>query len=1011
MTTSLQSTLDYQPVCLKFGTSGRRGRVVDLTQLEVYLNALAEVEYLQSLPLSQGGVAPGDEFFFACDLRPSSSQFDGAQQGRGEIAQAIARALAEAGMWPVYLGQIPTPALSAFALERRKGSMMVTGSHIPFDRNGYKTNTSRGELLKRDEAPIQARVDQVRQRVYSQPWVESPFDRRGMFKSGHSELPATNPAAFESFLRRYTDFFPAAGLKGRRFLVYQHSAVGRDLLVELLRRFEAEVVPAGRSETFVPIDTENIESAQLAAIQALADDAWQTHGPLDAVVSTDGDSDRPLLLGLEPEGKGCRVRFFGGDLIGMIVAEFLGADAVVVPISCNDAVDHGALKNVVAPKTRIGSPFVIEGMQSALAQGCKAVCGWEANGGFLTATEFKREGRVLKPLPTRDAFLPLLAVLFRAVEAQTSLCVLFDRLPPRFSRAALLKNFPRPASLSLVRLFSPADNRVRELLFKGGEGLALAAGGGQVEVAPGEALRFNELAAGLEGFFSRDLGFSRIAGINYTDGVRIYFADGEIAHIRPSGNADELRIYAVASSPERAERMVQLGVAEPAGILRRMEAATSEALQQEAIEDFLRRPRLVKLQGAVQHYDWGGRQFIAGLLGQPQPSAQPCAELWMGTHANGPSAALLDAAEVPLSGLIAAAPRQTLGETVAARYHGRLPYLFKILDARKMLSIQAHPTLVQAAAGFEREEAAAIDLSAPTRNYKDRNHKPEVHVALTEFWMLHGFRPPAEIAATFAVVPELSALLPDFAVRLAGARDSSAQAGLLRQLYETAMTLPQAAIDEILNPLLARLEIGPPPSKDTADYWALRAARDFPLPGGHRDRGILSVYFLNLIRLEPGEATYQPAGTLHAYLEGVNVELMANSDNVLRGGLTPKRVDVPELLRILRFEGEAPRILSGREVSEVERVYSTPAAEFQLSRVRLAASHSFVRDPSAGPEIWIQLAGEARVQAGPQRLELGRGGIFFAPAGVGFTLTSGDEESVLFRAAVPMESSLGAEPK
>src|SRR6202034_4053758 len=187
---SLRSRLNYEPQELGFGTSGRRGKVVDLTQLEVYLNALAELEYLQSLPSSAGGIKQGDVFYFASDLRPSSTEFVSEEQGRGELAQAIVKAISDAGMQAVDLGRIPTPALASFALSRNKGSIMVTGSHIPFDRNGYKANSSRGELLKEQEAPINEQVRQVRKRLYEQPWDQSIFDERGMFKAGHQSLPA-----------------------------------------------------------------------------------------------------------------------------------------------------------------------------------------------------------------------------------------------------------------------------------------------------------------------------------------------------------------------------------------------------------------------------------------------------------------------------------------------------------------------------------------------------------------------------------------------------------------------------------------------------------------------------------------------------------------------------------------------------------------------------------------------------------------------------------------------------
>ncbi len=519
-TGTLRSHLNYEPRELNFGTSGRRGELVHLSQLEIYINALAELRYLQSLATEDGGIREGEEFYFAYDLRPSSTRL--VDNGRGEICQAIESAIRDAGMRPVNLGPIPTPALTYFALSRQKGSIMVTGSHIPFDRNGYKLNTSRGELLKFHEQPINAAAELTRAEVYNQPFEISLFDETGMFNAGHVELSRERSDARELYLQRYLDFFSGLSLNGMRVVVYQHSAVGRDLLVELLQRLGAQVTPAGRSETFVPLDTENIDTAQLAVIQALAGDA-------EAVVSTDGDSDRPLILGVENG----RVKFFPGDLAGMVVAEYLGADAVVVPVTCNDGIDRGSLAPVLEPKTRIGSPWVIAGMDAACAKGRKAICGWEANGGFLTGSDFVRNGHVLKQLATRDAFLPILSVLFAAREQGVSVSELFRRLPARFSRAGLLKNFPRAVSLEIVK---------------------------QTE---------------FEQFFPADKGFGTIRSIDHSDGVRIQFDNGDVAHIRPSGNADELRIYAVAGTEERASEIVAMGIDDQDGILRQMERAVA----------------------------------------------------------------------------------------------------------------------------------------------------------------------------------------------------------------------------------------------------------------------------------------------------------------------------------------------------------------------------------------------------------------------------------------------------
>ncbi len=540
--------LDHAPVPLGFGTSGRRGLLKDLSQLEVYINALGEIEFLKTLPDAEGGVRSGEPFFVAADLRPSSTQI--LETGRGGLAQAILRAVADAGLEPVYLGAIPTPALTAYAIARGKGSMMVTGSHIPFDRNGFKTNTAIGELLKHHEDPIAAFVAKIRKRVYEEDADTSIFNASGMLKQGAGLLPEASDAAAVAYVARYVDFFEPGALSGLNVLVYQHSAVGRDLLPEILERLGAHVVRAGRSEVFVPIDTENVDQACLDGIQGLLDTEKKEGHVFDAVVSTDGDSDRPLILGVDAVTE--KKRFFGGDLLGMVAAEFLEPDAVVVPISCNDAIDRGPLAPVLEPKTRIGSPFVIQGMLNAEARGALKVVGWEANGGFLTGGPIERRGRLLSALPTRDAVLPILAVLARGKEKGVALTSLFEYLPPRFSRAALLKDFPRAKSeaiLSRLRLDSIASSM--------------------------DSPEFRAWAQGISAYFGKAQGFGPVSGVDYTDGVRLYFVGGDIAHLRPSGNADEFRIYAVADTQARADEIVSMGVREPDGILRALERDTS----------------------------------------------------------------------------------------------------------------------------------------------------------------------------------------------------------------------------------------------------------------------------------------------------------------------------------------------------------------------------------------------------------------------------------------------------
>jgi len=566
-----------QPVRLTFGTSGLRGLVTDITDLEAYINTRGFLDYLRG----SGDVRPGQTVCVGCDLRPSS---DGPDRS---ILRAVARGIEEAGFVVDNLGPLPTPALTFHALRHGCASVMVTGSHIPFDRNGIKFNKSTGEVLKADEPGILEAVEKFRALEYARPEAESLFRDDGMFKdSALRQLRAVNPSALKEYRERYEGFLPAGALRGMRIVFYQHSAVGRDLVVDLLRRLGAEVFPLGRSEQFVPVDTEAITPDKLAVLQSLLDEARRQHGRIDAVVSTDGDSDRPLLAGVEEDGQ---VRFFGGDLLGIVATDFLGADTAVVPISANDAVDRWAGGcGVAVIKTRIGSPYVIDGMQRAVAKGALRVMGWEANGGYLTATRLDRNGRTLEPLPTRDAVLPLLAALCAANERGLSLVKLFARLPRRFSKAGLIDNFPPETSRRLIRRFSPGLPDVEQVHYSE-ESIQLRAGDGSVRTATEhEASELNGLRNDLENHFAREAGFDRVVRINTLDGVRVEFRNGDIAHVRPSGNAPQLRLYAVAESQERADAIVDEGIKEPDGLLRRIESA----LDQPAPElDFVRKVR------------------------------------------------------------------------------------------------------------------------------------------------------------------------------------------------------------------------------------------------------------------------------------------------------------------------------------------------------------------------------------------------------------------------------------
>ena len=551
-----------RPTVLGFGTSGLRGLVTDITDLEAYINTRGFLDYLFRV----GDAAPGDTVCIAGDLRPSTDGDD------RSIMRVVARAIQDAGLKADNLGKLPTPALTYFGLQMNQPSVMVTGSHIPFDRNGIKFNRRSGEVLKEDEPGILAAVAEVRKQEYETPVGESLFDDEGMFNEGVNPLPPVNERAREAYLERYLEFFPTKGLQEKRIVFFQHSAVGRDLLVDLMQELGAEVHPAGRADEFIAIDTEDITDERLQMMQRLIDEVSERHGPVDALVSTDGDSDRPLLVGVDSQGK---ARFFGGDLLGIVVADYLGADCVTVPISANDAVDRHLESRGIQPTTgtRIGSPWVIKAMQEAIAAGKGTVAvGWEGNGGFMTGTVIEKDGKRLEPLPTRDAALPLLSALSATVEKDCSLVDLFSRLPPRFSKAGLLDRFPREAAHALIRRFSPPEG-VEQVDFEGDSATFVYSNGHTAKASDAEAETQRNIRNELETFFTPSRGFGEIIRTNIIDGLRIYFDNGDIAHIRPSGNAPQLRIYAVADTQARADEIAAMGIKEPDGLLRQIEAA------------------------------------------------------------------------------------------------------------------------------------------------------------------------------------------------------------------------------------------------------------------------------------------------------------------------------------------------------------------------------------------------------------------------------------------------------
>jgi phosphomannomutase len=397
------------------------------------------------------------------------------------------------------------------------------------------------------------------------------------------DLPPLARAAEEAYVRRYLSSFTCGDLSGLHVLVYQHSAVGRDILPRILRELGAEVVTAGRSETFASIDTENITDEQLNRLEDLAVAGEASGRPLHAIVSTDGDSDRPLLTAVLPASEvhpgGRRVRFLPGDLLGIVVAEYLRADAAAVPISANDAVERRmGERGVYLQKTKIGSPYVISALDELRRAGTHArIVGWEANGGFLTGSDIAFAAETMVSLPTRDSTLPILANLFAAAERRIGLAALWSRLPARFGRASLIDNVPVAVSQGiLAHLIPPGDTIEVEF-----DGAARVIDRRRPDAMPtplaaGLAEEWQQRKSMLSRFFTRALGFDDIVRINVLDGVRISFNNGDVAHIRPSGYAPQLRIYANSDSQARANEIVELGLREPDGILRQLERAFTQ---------------------------------------------------------------------------------------------------------------------------------------------------------------------------------------------------------------------------------------------------------------------------------------------------------------------------------------------------------------------------------------------------------------------------------------------------
>jgi phosphomannomutase len=524
---------------LRFGTSGLRALVTDMTDLECSINTTGFTRFLREL----GEIKEGGGIALGGDLRSSTPR----------IMAAVRKAIEDEGYQVDYCGAVPSPTLVLYAMANGKPSIMVTGSHIPDVRNGIKFSKASGEVLKEDEISILRNVKKAREEAYSN-WEDGGlYSENGMFKQEQS-LPEASDAAQLLYKKRYMDFFSTRPLAGKKIVFYQHSAVGRDLLPSILQGMGAEVILEARSDSFVPVDTEKVSEETIRFLAEMAD----KHKPF-TVISTDGDSDRPLFADE-------RGRFLPGDKLGALAALYLRPDFVAVPVSTNDAVVR-ILKTdgMRVAQTKIGSPYVIKAMMDRGNEDPSAkLASWEANGGFLTGSDWTRGGKMLGALPTRDAFLPIVSAILLAEQEGLSLSELIAaKLPSRSTSAGVIDNtssgcerYTASMGKQIVAKFSPEDSSLSQVDFS--TSATTATRGLETSTASSEEnLELSGIKEIISKYFSKEDGFAEIESVNFIDGIRIGFADGNIAHMRPSGNAPEFRMYAEADTLEKAMEIVE----------------------------------------------------------------------------------------------------------------------------------------------------------------------------------------------------------------------------------------------------------------------------------------------------------------------------------------------------------------------------------------------------------------------------------------------------------------------
>lgn len=464
----------------KFGTSGLRGLVEEITDgtCDEYVRG-----YLQHLKNS-GLAQEGSRVYIGYDLRASSPQI---------CEQTIAAAIKE-NFVPINCADLPTPALAFYAMNNNSASIMITGSHIPADRNGIKFYRPDGEIDKSDELEIQKYAqDILNDRSVSQSDIDTASNERD--------------AAIDKFSQRYKSLFSNDYFNGKRIGIYEHSSVARDILKDVFEAFGASVISLDRSETFIPVDTEAVSEETVENLKI-----WTKEHQLDAILSTDGDGDRPLLS--DENGN-----YIKGDILGLIASTYLKANVIATPISSNSDIQN--TPNTEVYLTRVGSPYVIAAIDEALAKDSGCVVGFEANGGFLLASETAMGHGMLKPLPTRDCVLPMLAVLSMSIDQNMPLSKLVSSFEMPITHAGRIQEFPTEISSAFVSELTKSEDKRDE-------------------------------------FFAP---FGKVTNINVIDGLRVALDNGDIIHLRPSGNAPEMRCYVEAENIAAAEELVSRAIA------------------------------------------------------------------------------------------------------------------------------------------------------------------------------------------------------------------------------------------------------------------------------------------------------------------------------------------------------------------------------------------------------------------------------------------------------------------